>query len=195
MRRRVVGVEVVDVLAVVAVVVLALLTGACSDDEGGDADGVASGGTIGVATLPPVATTVAPVPEPVTTAPAPTVATATASPAPTTSAAPVPTVHASTTTSPPGTTPPTTAPSPPCRLDLIVEQTQTGYGGITPSDLNCAEDWAAWIGRPDDELSDGFFAIARWTGSSWELQNLGTAGVCADAGVPDDLWDRLGCFE
>jgi hypothetical protein len=182
-------------VAGLSVLVLALVPGACSTDGDGGGAEIASGGTIGVATLPPVATTVAAAPASTTTVPDANVVPATVAPAPTTPAAPGPTIRSSTTTAPVTTPPTTAASSPPCRLDLIVEQTQTGYDGITPSDLNCAEGWAAWIGRPGDELSDGFFAIARWTGASWELQNLGTAGVCADAGVPDDLWNRLGCFE
>jgi hypothetical protein len=93
------------------------------------------------------------------------------------------------------TTATTAVPAAPCDLDLIVDQTQTEYEGITPADLGCADGWAAWIGRPDDQFADGFFAVARWSGTSWELVNLGTAGICADAGVPQAIWDELGCFE
>ncbi|MEY4231401.1 MAG: hypothetical protein RLZZ362_2250 [Actinomycetota bacterium] len=39
------------------------------------------------------------------------------------------TVQATTTTEAP--------PSPPCVLDLIVQQTETSYEGITPTDLRC----------------------------------------------------------
>jgi hypothetical protein len=174
---------------------LAVVSASCSgDDDGQDGpDGSdAGGGTVAVATLPPVATTVVTAPAP-TAAPAVTVASTTAAPAAVaTTAGPSSTV-APTTTRPATTT--SAAPAPPCQLALIVEQTQTAYLGITPSDLACAEDWAAWIGRPEDELADGFFAVARWVGGSWELMNLGTAGVCADSGVPDELWTELGCFE
>ena len=174
---------------------LAGVATSCSGDDGGSTGSDASGGTIAVATLPPVATTIVTAPAP-TAAPAVTVAATTAAPssvpAVSTTAGPSTTV-APTTTRPATTT--SAAPAPPCQLALIVEQTQTAYVGITPSDLACAEDWAAWIGRPEDELADGFFAVARWVGGSWELMNLGTAGVCADSGVPDELWTELGCFE
>lgn len=176
---------------VVLLVGLSFASAACAGDDGGSDATDTGGGTIAVATLPPVATTVV-------TAPAPTAAPA-ASAAPATSVAAATTTAAASTTAAPTTTRPapttTTAPVPPCQLALIVEQTQTAYEGITPSDLACADDWAAWIGRPEDELADGFFAVARWVGGSWELMNLGTAGVCADSGVPDELWTELGCFE
>lgn len=176
-------------------VCLAVATASCSGDDNGS-DGSAGtdagGGTIAVATLPPVATTVVTAPTP-TTAPAVTVASTTAAPAAVATTAGPSTTVAPTTTRPAPTT--SATPAPPCQLALIVEQTQTAYVGITPSDLACADDWAAWIGRPEDELADGFFAVARWVGGSWELINLGTAGVCADSGVPDELWTELGCFE
>jgi hypothetical protein len=146
--------------------------------------------------LPPVVTTVAAA----ATAPSQTTGAPATSP-PTTLAPTVtpttvgPTSPASSTTVRPIATTVPASPVPPCQLALIVEQTQTAYLGITPSDLSCAEDWAAWIGRPEDEFGDGFFAVARWTGASWELVNLGTAGVCADAGVPAELWTELECFE
>jgi hypothetical protein len=178
----------------VAAVALAGAAASCSGDDGGSTGSDAGGGTIAVATLPPVATTVvsaaassAPPTTPTTSA-----AATTSAPAAATTAGPATTV-APTTTRPATTT--SAAPAPPCQLALIVEQTQTAYEGITPSDLACADDWAAWIGRPEDELADGFFAVARWIGGSWELMNLGTAGVCADSGVPDELWTELGCFE
>lgn len=175
---------------------IAFLMAACSDDGASDSvDGAASGGTVAVASLPPVATTVAPAPVPQESLPIASAAPSTAVPVPTT-VAPASTVNVSSSVRP-STTVSTTdsGAAPPCQLDLIVAQTQTQYLGITPSDLSCAEGWAAWIGRPDDELADGFFAVARWTDGSWELLNLGTAGVCADAGVPDELWAELGCFE
>ncbi len=175
---------------------IALVANGCSDATDRTVDDRASGGTIAIATLPPVATTSAPVVEPTGSSPVVSPASSTTVGLPA-AAAPASSVNVSTTARPAPTvsTSPPSAAAPPCRLDLIVEQTQTQYVGITPSDLSCAEDWAAWIGRPDDELGDGFFAVARWTGTSWELLNLGSAGVCADGGVPDDLWEQLGCFE
>lgn len=171
---------------------LCLASAACSGDDAGPGATDAGGGTIAVATLPPVATTVVTAPAP-TTVPVTSAAPATSAPAAVTTTVGPSTSPAPTTTRPAAAT--TTTPAPPCQLALIVEQTQTAYEGITPSDLACADDWAAWIGRPEDELADGFFAVARWVGGSWELMNLGTAGVCADSGVPDELWTELGCFE
>lgn len=175
---------------------IAVLTAACSDDgASGTVDGAASGGTVAVAPLPPVATTVAPAPASEGSLPIASAVASAAVPVPTT-VAPTSTVSVSSSVRPTTTVSTTgSGAAPPCQLDLIVAQTQTQYLGITPSDLSCAEGWAAWIGRPDDELADGFFAVARWTDGSWELLNLGTAGVCADAGVPDELWVELGCFE
>ncbi len=180
--------------SVASVVCLVVVVASCTGDQAPSAgDAAAGGGTVAVATLPRVTPTV------VTAAASTAPPTATAPP--TTSAPAAVTTTGPTTTAAPSTTRPATAtstapaPAPPCRLALIVEQTQTAYEGITPSDLACAEDWAAWIGRPEDELADGFFAVARYVGGSWELMNLGTAGVCADSGVPDELWTELGCFE
>jgi hypothetical protein len=193
-RRDVVG------IALVAAIVL---VGACSGSE--DDSTVASTGTVAVATLPAVAATVATTTIAGTTiagtastiAPAAAVSTSVATSVSSVPASTAPASNVSTTTSIAAapTTVPVTVPAPPCNLDLIVQQTQTVYEGITPSDLQCADDWAAWIGRPDDELSDGFFAVARWNGDAWELMNLGTAGICADAGIPEELFARLGCFE
>jgi hypothetical protein len=78
---------------------------------------------------------------------------------------------------------------------VVVTQTGTASGTITPSDLRCADGWAGWIGRPDDQFGDGYFAVARWNGSSWQLVNLGTALVCEAAGVPVGTWSAIGCFE
>ncbi len=85
---------------------------------------------------------------------------------------------------------------PPCDLAVIVAQTETGFDGITPVELHCAADWAAWSGAAFDPTgSDGFFAVAQWDGAAWQLRNLGTSGVCTDAEVPVDLWPALRCFE
>jgi hypothetical protein len=84
----------------------------------------------------------------------------------------------------------------PCDLATVVAQTETGFEGITPADLHCAADWAAWTGTANDPTAlDGFFAVAQWNGSAWVLRNLGTAGVCGDGGVPADLWPALRCAE
>ena len=104
------------------------------------------------------------------------------------------TVPAVATTARPTTTV-AAVPAVPCDINTVVAQTQTAYQGVTPTELRCAEGWAAWIGQPNDQLSDGYFAVASWNGSSWELVNLGTSFICTDAGVPDRLWDTLGCFE
>ena len=145
------------------------------------------------ATVPPVEltplTTAASTTVPVTVAPA---ATTTVLPATSTTAAAV----ATTATVQATTTTPVAAPAPPCALDLIVQQTETTYEGITPTDLRCADVWATWAGMPDDPMtSDGFFAVAKWDGDAWQLANLGTAEICGDAGVPEALWDALNCIE
>lgn len=94
------------------------------------------------------------------------------------------------------TSPPSTSGAPVCQLPLILEQTETNFEGITGDQLACAATWAAWSGFPDDPITtDGYFAVAEWTGVAWQLRNLGTSGVCTDAGVPTDLWPTLGCFE
>ena len=114
----------------------------------------------------------------------------------TTTAAATSTTPTTTPSTTPSTTPATVAAAPPCDLAMIVEQTDTGYEGITPTSVRCAGAWASWVGQPDDALAqDGFFAVATWTGAAWELANLGTAGICGDGGVPTDLWDALGCVE
>jgi hypothetical protein len=146
------------------------------------------------ATVPPVEltplTTAASTTVPVTAAPAATTTT-TVPPATSTTA-----VAATTTTVQVTTTTTGVAPAPPCALDLIVEQTETTYEGITPTDLRCADVWATWVGMPDDPMmSDGFFAVAKWDGDTWQLANLGTAEICGDAGVPEALWDALNCIE
>jgi hypothetical protein len=110
------------------------------------------------------------------------------------------TPRASTTTDGGGDSGPgsaTTAPGgPPCDLRVIVQQTETAFDGITPGDLHCAEDWAAWSGTPvDPQTSDGFFAVAQFSGGGWQLRNLGTASVCGDANVPKRLWAALACTE
>jgi hypothetical protein len=145
------------------------------------------------ATVPPVEltplTTAASTTVPVTAAPA---ATTTEPPAASTTAP----AAATTTTAQATTTTTGAAPAPPCALDLIVQQTETTYEGITPTDLRCADVWATWVGKPDDPtMSDGFFAVAKWDGDTWQLANLGTAEICGDAGVPEALWDALNCIE
>ena len=144
--------------------------------------------------------TVAPVElTPLTTAPSTTVPV-TAAPAATTTAPPAASTTtaaaAATTTTVQATTTTEAAPAPPCSLDLIVQQTETTYEGITPSDVRCADVWASWVGTPDDPMSsDGFFALAKWDGDTWQLASLGTAEICGDGGVPEALWDALNCIE
>lgn len=143
-------------------------------------------------TVPPVEltplTTAASTTVPVTAAPAVTTTTAPPAASTTGAAATTTTVQATTTTG--------AVPSAPCVLDLIVEQTETTYEGITPTDLRCADVWATWVGMPDDPMmSDGFFAVAKWDGDIWQLANLGTAEICGDAGVPEALWDELDCID
>lgn len=177
---------------------LVLVAGGCSDDGGAGGDGGTGGGTLGVATLPPVQTTLLTTTVPVTAAVATTslvtVPVATTAVATTALVTTVPTTTRPTTTAVP-TTAATAASAAPCDLTAIVTQTDTAYDGVTPTELHCAEDWATWIGQPDDQFSDGYFAVARWTGSTWALMNLGTSGICTDADVPTRLWDALGCFE
>ena len=165
-----------------AALVLAAVLGGCSAGDGDDADdaSTAGGGVVPIATLPPVETTV------LVTSSVTTTAVATTAVATTQLTTTVPTTARPTTT---------VASGPPCDINTVVAQTQTAYQGVTPTELRCAEGWAAWIGQPNDQLSDGYFAVASWNGSSWELVNLGTSFICTDAGVPDRLWDTLGCFE
>ena len=161
---------------------LAAVLGGCSAGDGDDADdaSTAGGGVVPIATLPPVETTV------LVTSSVTTTAVATTAVATTQLTTTVPTTARPTTT---------VASGPPCDINTVVAQTQTAYQGVTPTELRCAEGWAAWIRQPNDQLSDGYFAVASWNGSSWELVNLGTSFICTDAGVPDRLWDTLGCFE
>lgn len=103
---------------------------------------------------------------------------------------------ASTTTLDDVVDPSSTLPGPPCVIELVVEQTETGFDGITPQGLRCASDWAAWTGAADDPTgSDSFFAVAQWSGSAWQLRNLGTAGVCEEGDVPQELWTVLACLD
>jgi hypothetical protein len=114
-----------------------------------------------------------------------------ASSAPSTSTIAPSTSSASSTTEPERTT---TTESIPCDLELIVEQTGTAFEGVTPEQLSCAQGWATWQGSANDpQESDGYFAVAVYDSGSWVLVNLGTSGVCADGGVPSDLWDELNC--
>ncbi len=154
--------------------------------------------TPALATLPPV--TLAPL-----TQPPVTLATITTPPVTTPPVTVVPTAPPTLpetsaivgTTSPPADVQTSTASAgPPCDLAVIVAQTETGFDGITPVELHCAADWAAWSGAAFDPTgSDGFFAVAQWDGAAWQLRNLGTSGVCTDAEVPVDLWPALRCFE
>lgn len=188
-----------------ALVVLAL-SGAAAGCSGGSNDAVdandapttgAANDTIDVASLPPVQPTTAPLSTNASTTVATTPPTTPGPSATSTSTASTsagPTTAAAATTAAPA--PPTSVlATPPCDIDRIVAETGTAYEEVTPEDLRCAGMWATWIGRPADQFADGFFAVAFWTGASWELANLGTAGICEDAGVPADLWGRLGCFE
>ncbi|CAB4539103.1 MAG: hypothetical protein F2534_00805 [Actinobacteria bacterium] len=184
---------------------VALFAGvACGGDDGSPAtaaSGVATEATVAVAPLPPV--------RPTTTSAAPTGASSTIAVSASTSSVPSTSATATTATSvpassstttstvsPAATPPPTTTPAAgPCDLTRIVTETGAVYDGITPDGLRCAGVWATWIGRPDDQFADGFFAVASWNGAAWSLANLGTAGVCEGAGVPAELWTRLGCVE
>lgn len=130
-------------------------------------------------TRPPVAPTTGPV----ATGPAPTTTTATGS---ATTTAPT----AVTTSSPVAAT---TTGGAPCSLDTVVQQSGAPTEGVTPAGLACAGEWATFVGRPDDQFGDGYFAVARWDGGRWQLANLGTAEVCAGAGVPAELWNALRC--
>lgn len=173
-------------LALAAIAPLLTLA-ACAggDDTVGD-----SGGSLDVPSLPPTSVTVtsgAPSPTAAataTTAPQATVRPATSPPA---TGAPVTTAQAATTVA---------VGAPPCDLTTIVSQTQTAIDGVTPGSVRCAGEWASWSGFPDDPMAmDGYFAVAQWSGSVWELRNLGTAGICGDGGVPTELWPALDCVE
>ncbi len=180
------------VVALVPVALLAL--GACG---GGDDPGAGPGDSTSMAaSLVPVTSTAGPPAAESTTAPT----TTTKSPANT--AKPVSTQSPSTSVRP-TTVPQTIVPQTtglfagaPCELDLIVEQTQSFVAGVTPTSLRCAADWASWAGQPDDVgAMDGYFAVAQWNGASWDLRNLGTAGICGDGGVPEPLWPALDCVD
>jgi hypothetical protein len=114
------------------------------------------------------------------------------------------------TTTIPATAPPSTEGAPVCDFPLVIAQTETAFEGITPTELHCADVWAAWSGVPEDPLtSDGYFAVAQWNGVAWQLRNLGTvrdlpgvsvpgadpSGVCTGANIPADLWPALHCVE
>ena len=190
--------------AVVACGFLVIATSCGSDDARESGDGVTemvaatssttSANVLPVATVPAASTVTTTVTGPVTTIPVVTAAPATALTTVVPTTLPPTTVPASSTTVIATTTLP---PSPAvCDLINIIEQTQTQYDDIVPGDLNCAGDWASWVGRPADGVNaDGFFAVAQWNGSSWELANLGTAEICAGGGVPRELWAALKCTE
>ena len=91
-----------------------------------------------------------------------------------------------------------TAPTPAsaCTFDAIHASTGPSPTGITDIDLRCEGDWASWVGQANDPTtSDGYFAVAKRTATGWETINLGTAGVCSDGGVPQELWTALNCTE
>jgi hypothetical protein len=93
----------------------------------------------------------------------------------------------------PGAVDPSTAP---CTFEAIHAQTGPPPAGITDIDLRCEGDWASWVGKADDPTQfDGYFAVAQRTAQGWKTVNLGTAGVCADGGVPEALWTALNCTE
>ncbi len=134
--------------------------------------------------------------------PAPTVATLPAAtaelPVATEALPPATQVSSTVATTLPATTAPVTSNpgTPDCRLDVIVEQTETSFDGMKPGGLRCAGPWATWSGTPlDPNASDPYFAVALWRNGSWILADLGTAGVCEGAGVPADLWPSLDCTE
>jgi hypothetical protein len=181
---------------------------ASSGDEGQGDDGAAvPAATVAVLPLPGVGTTAPGVSAP--TGPAPTGSAVTPTNAPATTRPPVaptsgpiatgpaPTTTATTTaptavaTSSPGAA--TTTGGAPCSLDTVVRQSGAPTEGVTPAGLACAGEWATFVGRPDDQFGDGYFAVARWDGGRWQLANLGTTEVCAGAGVPAELWNALRC--
>ncbi len=195
-------------LATVAVGLLALST-ACSESSGGG-DELTSGGSVAVQTLPAVVTTaVAPTSAPATVQPPATAAqvtTASATTVPRSTTAPSSVASTVASTTPPTPPTPTTlgpSTSSPvtqapeggaCSLDAVVSQSGAPTDGVTPADLACAGGWASFVGRPDDQFGDGYFAVVRWDGARWQLANLGTADVCAAADVPADLWNALRCI-
>jgi hypothetical protein len=96
----------------------------------------------------------------------------------------------------PTTTSPFDTSGPPCTFDVIHAAVGPAPAGITDVDLRCVGSWASWVGKADDPTKfDGYFAVARRTASGWKTVNLGTAGVCADGGVPAELWTALNCTE
>jgi hypothetical protein len=170
---------------ILLVSVPALTVLACGGDGG---SGVAPSGVtmVPVTSAPSGSASQVTTTDSTTTAPATTVRPATT--VPSASVAPVTTARPVTTSSSIGGVP--------CDIDVIIEQTQSFVQGVTPTSLRCAEDWASWSGQPDDPMAmDGYFAVAQWTGASWELRNLGTAGICGDGGVPLSLWPALDCVE
>src|SRR5262249_28549451 len=63
--------------------------------------------------------------------------------------------------------------------------------GATAPDPRCARDWAsALIATPNQGT---VFAVFQVVQGAWEGRNLGTDGVCSDAGVPTDLYGPLNC--
>ena len=179
-------------LSVALVPVALLILGACG---GGDDPGAASGDPTSLAaSLVPVTSTADPTADEATTS---TTAGSLTTASSATTARPT-TTQGPTSTGSAATLRPTTTvfAGAPCDLDLIVEQTQSIVAGVSTNSLRCAEDWASWAGEPDDVAAmDGYFAVAQWNGASWELRNLGTAGICGDGGVPEPLWRALDCVE
>lgn len=106
-------------------------------------------------------------------------------------------------TIPPSTPVPTAASAPlsgagptACTFEAIHASTGLAPAGITDIDLRCVGDWASWVGQANDPTtSDGYFAVATRTATGWKTVNLGTAGVCTDGGVPQELWTALNCAE
>ncbi|MUH51483.1 MAG: hypothetical protein F2789_09760 [Actinobacteria bacterium] len=83
-----------------------------------------------------------------------------------------------------------------CTFDAIHASVGEAPAGITDIDLRCHGEWASWVGQANDPTaSDGYFAVARRSATGWETTNLGTAGVCSDGGVPQELWTDLNCTE
>ncbi len=83
-----------------------------------------------------------------------------------------------------------------CTFDAIHASTGPALAGTTDVDLRCEGDWASWVGQANDPTtSDGYFAVAKRTATGWKTVNFGTAGVCNDGGVPQELWTALNCAE
>jgi hypothetical protein len=130
--------------------------------------------------------------------------------APSTTLAPPPTLPPTTSTLPPAAVPPTeassTAPPRLAEVDTLSECSSNGLealigpplAGYTYDYLMCAisadgRSFVSWATIPDDPAQDGAGTVAEFRGGKLVVLNSGTADLCGDGIVPDDVIDLLQC--